>query len=70
MRKADRRLSTIQISIRMPSDWPERADKLIEKLSLPSMKCTRMDVFREAILAGFEKLEGGRPRTSKRSKAA
>lgn len=70
MRKADARLSTIQISIRMPSDWPKRADKLIEKLSPPGMKFTRMDVLRAAILTGFEKLEEQESRTGKRSKTA
>jgi len=50
-------MSTIQFSIRVPRDWPKRADKLIEKLSPPGMKFTRMDVFRAAISEGFEKLE-------------
>lgn len=68
MRKADTALSTIQFSIRVPRDWPERADNLIKKLSPPSMEFTRMDVFRAAILAGFEKLEGQKLRASKRSK--
>jgi hypothetical protein len=57
MRKADASMSTIQFSIRVPRDWPKRADKLIKKLAPPGMKFTRMDVFRAAILTGFEQLE-------------
>jgi len=80
MRKADTDLSTIQFSIRVPSDWPQRADKLIEKLSPPGMTFSRMDVFRAAISTGFEKLEEQasnrryfverEKRTAKRSKSS
>ncbi len=57
MRKADASLKTIQFSLRVPRDWPKRAEKLIKKLSPPGMKFTRMDVFRAAISTGFEQLE-------------
>jgi len=60
MRKADKALKTIQFSLRVPDDWPKRAEKLIEKLeklSPPGMKFTRMDVWRALISTGFEKFE-------------
>jgi hypothetical protein len=57
MRKADASLKTIQFSLRVPRDWPKRADKLKDKIAPPGMKCSRMDVFRAAISTGFEQLE-------------
>lgn len=57
MRKADEGISTVQLSIRVPKDWPARAERIAEKLSVPGITCTRMDALRAALEIGFKSLE-------------
>lgn len=57
MRKADESSSTVQITIRVPRDWPARAEKIADKLSRPGIPCTRMDALRAALEIGFKNLE-------------
>ncbi|MBI2391515.1 MAG: hypothetical protein HYV09_18135 [Deltaproteobacteria bacterium] len=45
---------TVQIAIRVPSDWLDRADKLIPRVARAGVAATRTDVFRAAIAKGFD----------------
>jgi hypothetical protein len=47
---------TVQIAIRVPRDWMERADDLAKRISRPGVIMSRTDAFRAAIAAGFDAL--------------
>jgi len=46
--------ATVQVTIRVPFEWLDRADKIAMALSPVGKKLTRMDGFRAAIASGFE----------------
>jgi hypothetical protein len=46
--------ATVQVTIRVPCDWLERADNIAADLSPIGKKLTRMDGFRAAMVFGFE----------------
>lgn len=48
---------TVQIAIRVPADWLERADRLIPHVARPGVAATRTDVFRAAIARGLDSFE-------------
>lgn len=48
---------TVQVTIRVPCGWLERADRIAEALSPVGKKLSRMDGFRAAIVTGFERYE-------------
>lgn len=48
---------TIQITIRVPKDWPGRAERLAPLLSRPGMEVRPTDALRAALARGFEILE-------------
>jgi hypothetical protein len=63
MRKADEDSSTVQLSIRVPKNWPARAEEIAKKLSEPGMTWTRMDALRSALEIGFKSLEKKKKRS-------
>jgi hypothetical protein len=58
---------TVQIAIRVPRGWMEKAEELAKRLSRPGVTMSRTDAFRAAIAAGFENLaDEAKPKTRKR----
>lgn len=49
--------ATVQVTIRVPYAWRERANALAAKLSPVGKKLSAMDGFRAAMATGFEQLE-------------
>lgn len=48
---------SVQTSIRVPTDWLERAEALAEVMSQPGLALTRADAFRLALAEGLRVLE-------------
>ncbi len=46
-----------QITLRIPSSWLERADRLIPFLSTPGVVMSRTDILRSALAQGFIEIE-------------
>ncbi|WP_394841310.1 hypothetical protein LZC95_30095 [Pendulispora brunnea] len=49
--------NAIQISIRVPPEWLERADVVATKMSRPGLEMTRADVLRMALVQGLDLVE-------------
>jgi len=49
--------NAVQISIRVPPEWLERADAVAEKMGRPGLEMTRADVLRMALVQGLEFVE-------------
>lgn len=51
------------IALRVPAEWLEEADKLLEELAVPGLRQNRSDILRRAIATGLAELskqaEGG-----------
>jgi hypothetical protein len=58
--------NTIQIAIRVPKDWPDRAKALKSWIARPGVAVTRADVFRVALARGLEILEAERAADKKK----
>ena len=58
----------VQIAIRVPKAWTERADRLIPTLSKPGVTASRTDVFRAAMARGFEEFERDQARQAAEAK--
>lgn len=56
---------TVQIAIRVPRDWLQRADALAGQLSRPGVTMSRTDAFRAAIASGFDVLTPPAPPSRK-----
>src|SRR4051812_8152059 len=50
--------NAVQIAIRVPVEWLERADEIARLISKPGFGASRTDGFRAAIARGFEVIEG------------
>ena len=60
---------TIQISIRVPPEWLETAEKLAAELSRPGLEVSRTEAFRAALAFGLEHMPAnprGRSKSQKR----
>jgi hypothetical protein len=59
----------MQIALRVPAEWLEEADALVEKLALPGLSQTRSDILRRAIAEGLsilkEEAEGHERKTKR-----
>ncbi|WP_394824885.1 hypothetical protein [Pendulispora albinea] len=49
--------NAVQVSIRVPPEWLDRADVVAEQMSAPGQKMTRVDVIRRAFEQGLARLE-------------
>ncbi len=47
---------SVQIALRVPPDWLNKADAVAAKISLPGMTATRTDALRAAMALGLETL--------------
>jgi hypothetical protein len=52
--RSSEEVETVQVTIRVPYEWLERADRVASDLSPIGKKLTRMDGFRAVIVMGFE----------------
>ena len=59
---------TIQISIRVPPEWLETAEKLAAELSRPGLEVSRTEAFRAALAFGLEHMPTGPRGRSKSQK--
>lgn len=59
---------TIQISIRVPPEWLETAEKLAVELSRPGLEVSRTEAFRAALAFGLEHMPTGPRGRSKSQK--
>jgi Arc/MetJ-type ribon-helix-helix transcriptional regulator len=62
----------MQIALRVPAEWIEEADKLVEQLAVPGLRQNRSDILRRAIATGLAELakqaEGGSENERKQKK--
>ena len=52
---------TVQIALRVPASWLEKADKVVDRLSTKWLPLGRPDAFRALIARGFEAFEADDP---------
>ena len=59
---------SVQIAIRVPKDWLDKADEVARLISRPGFEASRTDGFRAAVAAGFDSLiaKSATPKTKKR----
>jgi len=49
--------NAVQISIRVPPEWLQRADAIAAKMARPGLEMTRADVLRMALVQGLDSVE-------------
>jgi hypothetical protein len=57
--------ATVQLVVRVPSEWVRRADALTDQVMPIGVEITRTDVVRMAIAEGLDTLEMRRKKTAK-----
>mgnify|MGYP002652584757 CR=1 FL=1 len=68
--KRAERAEPIQITMRVPPEWLETAEKLAAELSRPGLEVTRTEAFRAALAFGLEHMNDAKPKATARPKRA